>query len=92
MRLLKEENAIRRQEKIARQHSIDSYQNKTVKQPHRLHKRHAMDCGNTECFLCGNPRRSHKDKLTAQEHKMFQDLENVRDRKSNGVKVNGEND
>ena len=40
-------------------------------QPHRLAKKHAMDCGQPNCTLCGNPRhnraRKGKDKLTAQE-------------------------
>jgi ribosomal protein L37E len=38
-------------------------------QPHRLAKHHAMDCGQADCTLCGNPRhnRARKDKLTIQE-------------------------
>jgi ribosomal protein L37E len=38
-------------------------------QPHRLAKKHAMDCGQPHCTLCGNPRhnRARKDKLTIQE-------------------------
>jgi hypothetical protein len=43
-----------------------------------------MDCGNPECALCGNPRKTHKE-LTAQEQRMFQDVEEVRDRHSNGL-------
>jgi hypothetical protein len=34
-----------------------------------------MDCGNPHCYLCGNPRKTHKDKLTQQEKRLFQDLE-----------------
>lgn len=83
-RLQKDENAIRKQAKIAREHGAP------VRQEHRLHKHHAMDCGNPDCFLCGNPRRTHKDKLTAQEHRLFQDMDNVRDKKSNGIKVEEE--
>lgn len=75
----KDENAVKKQAKIAKEHGAP------VKEPHRLHKRHAMDCGNPECFLCGNPRKTHKDKLTAQEKRLFQDLEKVTDRHSNGV-------
>jgi len=44
-----------------------------------------MDCGNPECFLCGNPRKTHKDKLTVQEKRLFQDVEQVTDKHSNGV-------
>ena len=45
-----------------------------------------MDCGNKECYICGNPRRSHKDKLTAQEKRLFQDVEKTTDKHSNGLK------
>lgn len=55
------------------------------KQPHRLAKHHAMDCGRPGCAMCGNPRHIHKDKLTAQEKRMFQDVESQRDTHSNGL-------
>jgi len=42
-------------------------------QPHRLIKRHAMDCGTPGCKICGNPRRTRrhklKDQLTTQERR-----------------------
>jgi len=85
-RRFKDETAVKRQSKIAKQHNIGAYQSKTDKEPHRLHKRHAMDCGNPKCYLCGNPRKTHKDKLTAQEKRIFQDLEKTTDRHSNGLK------
>lgn len=72
--------AIKKQEKIAKAH------NSQVKESHRYHKRHAMDCGNPQCGLCGNPRHIHKDKLTAQEKRLFQDIDKPNDRHSNGVK------
>lgn len=78
--------AIARQLKIAkRTHSlgIDTI-SKAEKQPHRLAKHRAMDCGNPKCYLCGNPRKTHKDKLTAQEKRLYQDLERTSDRHSNG--------
>ena len=74
--------AIARQVKIAKSHS--SYNDRNIRQTHRLAKHHAMDCGNPKCYLCGNPRKTHKDRLTAQEKKLFQDLELVRERHSNG--------
>lgn len=79
-----DENAIKKQVKIAKSHSTFNDQN--IVQPHRLVKHHAMDCGNPECYLCGNPRKTHKDKLTAQEKRMFQDLDHVTDKHSNGLK------
>ena len=75
--------AIARQVKIAKSHS--SFNERNIKQTHRLAKHHAMDCGNPKCYLCGNPRKTHKDKLTAQEHRLFQNLDEVRDRHSNGL-------
>lgn len=82
----KDEAAIRKQAKIAKQHNIQGYDSKTAKQPHRFNKHHAMDCGNPECFLCGNPRKTHKDKLTAQEKRLYQDVDKTSDRHSNGLK------
>jgi hypothetical protein len=81
----KDENAIRKQVKIAKEHRVSEYNPGEPKQPHRFAKRHAMDCGNPKCFMCGNPRKTHKDKLTAQEKRLFQDVEKSTDRHSNGL-------
>ena len=75
--------AISRQVKIAKSHS--TYNQRNIKQKHRLAKRHDMDCGNTQCYLCGNPRKTHKDKLTQQEKRLFQNVEVIRDTHSNGL-------
>jgi hypothetical protein len=88
----KDENAIRKQAKIAKQYRVSEYNPGELRQPHRLHKRHAMDCGNPKCFLCGNPRKTHKDKLTQQEKRIFQDLEKTTDRHSNGLKNDQKDD
>ena len=71
---------------IARQVKIAKHHGNTleIKQPHRLSKRHAMDCGNPACYLCGNPRKTHKDSLTAQEKRLFQDLDSLNHHHSNG--------
>jgi hypothetical protein len=81
----KDENAVNKQLKIAKQHGLTS-RDKSVKEPHRMAKHHAMDCGNPGCYLCGNPRKSHKDKLTTQEKRLFQDVEYITDKHSNGLK------
>jgi hypothetical protein len=77
--------AVSRQLKIAKQHNSFADENKVLKEPHRLAKHHAMDCGNPHCYLCGNPRKTHKDKLTAQEKRLFQNVEVIRDTHSNGL-------
>jgi hypothetical protein len=82
----KDETAVKKQLKIAKQHNSFADENKVLKEPHRLAKHHAMDCGNPKCFMCGNPRKTHKDKLTAQEKRLFQDTEQITDRHSNGLK------
>jgi len=78
-RLHDEETHIKKQVKIAKAYGVP------VTEPHRLAKHHVMDCGNPQCPLCGNPRRSHKDKLTAQEKRLFQDVEKTTDKHSNGL-------
>ena len=80
----RDEIAVKKQVKIAKAHGLTN-KDKVVKEPHRLAKHHAMDCGNPQCPLCGNPRRTHKDKLTAQEKRLFQDVEKTTDKHSNGL-------
>lgn len=82
----RDEIAVKKQLRIAKKSHDKSGEHKDLRQPHRLHKRKAMDCGNPECYLCGNPRKTHKDKLTQQEKRLFQDLDNTPDRHSNGLK------
>ena len=76
-RLQKNENAVKKQVKIAKDHGIP------VKDPHRLEKHHALDCGIPGCPLCSNPRRTWKE-LTIQEKRQFQEMEIARGRHSNG--------
>lgn len=68
-RLHKDEVAIKKQLKIAKEHKITEY-NPAIKEPHRYHKHHAMDCGNPGCYLCGNARQHHGP--TVQEKKFLQ--------------------
>ena len=58
--------AIRHQLDIAHAHGME------VKTPHRLAKHHALNCGNSRCMLCSNPRRTWKEK-TVQEKRAEQD-------------------
>jgi hypothetical protein len=61
-RLLKDENAIKKQTKIAKSHGMQ------VENPHSLSKHHVMDCGQPHCAICGNPRKVWGEK-TIQEKK-----------------------
>lgn len=80
-RFSQENTKVKRQTRIARAAGLD------VREEHRFSKHHALDCGNPKCPLCGNPRKNGqtKDKLTAQEKRLFQDVEKVRDVHSNGL-------
>jgi len=75
----KDENAVNKQTKIARTLGVP------VQEPHKFAKRHAMDCGNPKCVVCGNPRKIFKE-LTQQEKRNFQDLDSPTDKRSNGLK------
>ena len=77
-RLQKDENAVNKQTKIAKEFGIP------VEEPHKFAKHHAMNCGNPNCVMCGNPRKTFKE-LTQQEKRMFQDTDTLRDRHSNGL-------
>jgi hypothetical protein len=79
----RDQNAVNRQVKIAKAHGLTG-KDKAIKQPHRLAKHHAMDCGQPGCMLCGNPRKIFKER-TAQEKRLFQDVEKTTDKHSNGL-------
>jgi hypothetical protein len=67
------ESNIKRQVKIAKAHGRTEA-DRVIEEPHRLAKHNALDCGNPRCFLCGNPRRTDKDRLTAQEKRQLQEF------------------
>lgn len=77
-RLLRDEAAIKKQLKIAKRHRVEEYNPQGINEPHRYAKTHSMTCGNSNCVMCGNPRKFYKGKtkeaLTYQEQKMMQDL------------------
>ena len=82
-RLLKDENVIKKQTRIAKDFGIP------VTEPHKFAKHHAMNCGNPKCFMCSNPRKVFKE-LTQQEKRLFQDVEKITDKHSNGLKSTDE--
>jgi len=79
----KNDVAIARQVRIAKAHGL-GFHDKAIKEPHRMAKHHAMDCGQPGCMLCGNPRKVFKER-TAQEKRMYQDVERTTDKHSNGL-------
>ena len=79
----KEESAIQRQVDILKHYVGENHPQ--VKQPHRLNKKHGMNCGNPNCVLCGNPRKVFKDK-TIQEKRFEQNVDVEHDKHSNGRK------
>ena len=82
-RLQKDENVIKKQTKIAKAAGLE------VNEPHKFAKHHAMNCGNPKCFMCSNPRKVFKE-LTQQEKRLFQDVEKITDKHSNGLKSTDE--
>lgn len=66
-RLLKDDAYIARQVKIAKAHGIP------VKpgEEHRLHKVSGVTCGDSNCVMCGNPRKFWGEP-TMQEKKFIQ--------------------
>jgi len=80
-RLFKDDNAINKQLKIAKSVGHEKYN----KEPNRLTKHHALDCGNPKCLVC------HSVKVfrykTIHEQRFDQDVGNPRVKRSNGLHI-----
>lgn len=76
-RLLKDDNAIKKQTKIAKDFGVP------IKEPHRLAKHHALDCGNPKCLLCHGEKVFGKK--TIKERRFEQDMDTTSDKRSNGL-------
>ena len=68
-RLYNEEVKIKKRSKTLQQ--THTYAPSVDKQPHRLHKVTGMNCGNSNCVMCGNPRKIFNE-LTIQEQRGYQ--------------------
>jgi hypothetical protein len=77
-RIHKDQAAIDRQLEIARAHGFPT------DNAHKFAKRSATTCGDSNCVMCGNPRKFF-DEPTIQERRFDQDLDTSRDRHSNGL-------
>ena len=67
-RIYKTETAVKKQVDIAKQYGMP------VKDPHRLAKKHALNCGNPNCVMCANPRKTFNEK-TIQEKRFEQTID-----------------
>ena len=63
-RIQKDENAIKKQTKIAKTFGVP------VAEPHKFAKHHALDCGVPNCPMCSSPR-----KVTGEKTKQEQSFE-----------------
>ena len=76
-RRLKDENAVKKQTKIAKELGVP------VKEPHKFAKHHAMDCGNPKCLICSREKVFREP--TIQQKRFDQNIEDIRDKRSNGL-------
>jgi hypothetical protein len=76
-RRLKDENAIKKQTKIAKAAGSD------ISRPHKFAKHHAMDCGNPQCLLCSREKVFKEPTIT--QKRFDQNVEEIRDKRSNGL-------
>jgi hypothetical protein len=77
-RMLKDDAAVKKQVDIAKRHGVP------VTEPNKFAKRHAMNCGDSNCVMCGNPRKFWGER-TIQEQRLFQDVDQTTDKHSNGL-------
>lgn len=66
-RFFRDETKIKKRQKNLKEHGNRWAED----QPHRLHKFSGMNCGNSDCVMCGNPRKFFRD-VTVQERSFNQ--------------------
>jgi hypothetical protein len=65
------DNFIKKQQKIAKFHNVPEHEYES----HRYAKTKAMNCGDPNCVMCMNPRKSFKQKTLKE--KSFNQTENL---------------
>ena len=79
-RLHAKARSIKRQMRIRKAHAFGangmSESGAKYDQPHRYHKKSGMTCGDSNCFMCGNPRKFFKER-TIQEKRLMQDIDSI---------------
>jgi len=77
-RMHQKEVVSKRKAKIAKAHGIP------VENAHELLDHSPVSCSSPLCVMCRNPRKTFKE-LTIQEQRKFQNPDETRDRRSNGL-------
>jgi hypothetical protein len=84
-RIQQKNRHIARQVRIRQAHKFPNpTKDGRIEKPHRYHKTSGVTCGDSRCAMCGNPRKFFKEP-TMQEKRFDQDVDNLRNRHSNGV-------
>jgi len=66
-RFNQKEKKLKRKMKLAKEYGLEH----TLVKPHKYHKSSIFSCGNANCVMCMNPRKSFNE-LTIQERRCFQ--------------------
>jgi hypothetical protein len=84
-RLQQKNRHIARQVRIRQAHKFPiPTKDNGVEKLHRYHKKSGVTCGDSHCAMCGNPRKFFKER-TWQEQREMQDVEQIRNKHSNGT-------
>lgn len=69
-------NHILRQLGIRKAHKFETNRYNDMQEAHRYHKVSGVTCGNSNCVMCGNPRKFWNEK-TIQEKRFEQNLRDM---------------
>ena len=75
-RLHAKARSIKRQMRIRQAHAFPGINTGKIDSPHRYHKKSGTTCGDSNCAMCGNPRKFFKER-TIQEKRQMQDIDNI---------------
>jgi hypothetical protein len=73
-RIQQKNRHIARQVRIRQAHKFPGINTGKIDSPHRYHKKSGVTCGDSNCVMCGNPRKFFKER-TMQERRMMQNIE-----------------
>lgn len=81
-RIQQKETKLEKKIRLAKEYNHEH----ALKNPHKYHKTSLFNCGNSNCVMCGNPRKTFEE-MTIQEKRHYQETEILRGRRSNGLIV-----